>query len=64
MQTGEQLQFSPQLQRFVRAAVSALRQPHLHSSPAQDAHLHWFDFIDIGISFSLSELAALCRANN
>ncbi len=31
--------------------VFAFWQPHLQAAPAQDAHLHCFDFIDIGISF-------------
>jgi hypothetical protein len=52
-QVGEQLHFSPQVQPFVWPVVFAFWQPHLQAAPAQDAHLHSFDFIDIGISFSL-----------
>jgi hypothetical protein len=52
-QVGEQLHLSPQVQPFVWPVVFAFWQPHLQTAPAQDAHLHSFDFIDIGISFSL-----------
>jgi len=38
---------------LVWPAVFAFWQPHLQVEPAQDAHLHGFDFVDIGISFSL-----------
>jgi len=31
--------------------VFAFWQPHLQAAPAQDAHLHCFDFIDIGTPF-------------
>jgi hypothetical protein len=32
--------------------VFAFWQPYLQAAPAQDAHLHCFVFIDIGISSS------------
>jgi hypothetical protein len=38
---------------FGLAVVFAFWQPHLQAAPAQDSHLHCFDFIDIGSSFSL-----------
>ena len=48
---GEQLHLSPQLQPLVWPVVFVFWQPHLQAAPAQDAHLHCFDFIDIGNSF-------------
>ena len=53
MQVEEQLHCPPQLQPLVWPVVFASWQPHLQAAPAQDAHLHCFVFIDIGISFSL-----------
>jgi hypothetical protein len=52
------LHLSPQVQPFVSPVVFVFWQPHLQAAPAQDAHIHCFDFIDIGISFS-SELVSV-----
>ena len=55
---GEQLHLSPQLQPLVWPVVFSFWQPHLQAAPAQDAHLHCFDFIDIGnLLFTLSWVA-------
>jgi hypothetical protein len=53
LQVGEQLLGSPQLHPLVWLVVFASWQPHLQAAPAQDAHLHCFVFIDIGVSFFL-----------
>jgi hypothetical protein len=53
LQVGEQVHLSPQVQSLFWPVDFAFWQPHLQAAPAQDAHLHWFDFIDIGISFSI-----------
>jgi hypothetical protein len=52
-QVGEHWHESPQLQAWVRPVDFTFWQPHLQAAPAQDAQLHSFVFIDIGISFSL-----------
>jgi len=53
LQVGEHLHCSPQLQPLFWTVVFASWQPHLQTAPAQDVHLHFFVFIDIGISSSL-----------
>jgi len=64
LQVGEQVHLSPQLQPLVWPVVFAFWQPHLQAAPAQDAHLHCFDFIDIGNSFFTLSWIALGCANN
>jgi hypothetical protein len=55
---GEQLHRSPQPQPLAWPWALSFRQSHLQAPPAEDAHLHCFDFIVIGISFfTLSQVA-------